>query len=184
MRLSSLILVTSSVLLLAATPLTWAQHPKKAPAAAPPVASTTTTATLKTGTLIVVETTNVLSSQSAQPGQSVPMRVKYDVKADGQTVIKAGSLATGQVTDAMHRKGMGKQGFVNIRATAAQAVDGQMVPLIGGNASTSGESTQGTSIALAAVVSPFFLLKKGKEAALPAGYEVQATVASEMTFKL
>ena len=134
MKLTSPLVLSGALLLFGAVPLSQAQRTKPAPAPASAASPVAATAVLKAGTLVVLETTNPISSQNAQIGQSVPLRVKYDVKADGQTVIKAGSPATGQVSDAMHRKGMGKQGFVNIRATAMQAVDGQMVPLTGGNA--------------------------------------------------
>jgi len=33
------------------------------------------------------------------------------------------------------------------------------------------------------VVSPLFLLKKGKDATIPPGYELQANVASEMNIE-
>lgn len=133
--------------------------------------------------MVVLETTDGLSSASAKLGQAVPMRVKYDVKVNGQTVIQAGAPASGQVMAVMHHKGVGKQGNLAVKASAAQAVDGQMVPPTGGNIDTAGEGTAGSSIALAAVVSPLFLLKKGKEATIPAGFEMQAQVASETQVK-
>ncbi len=151
--------------------------------AQPGWAQTTPPATLKAGALVVLETTVPLSSKDAQLGQNVGMRVKYDVMADGRTVIKAGAPASGQVTSAEHHKGLGKQGSLAIRPSAAQAVDGQMVPLTGAATSAAGSGTAGAAIGLAVVVSPLFLLHKGKEASLPAGYELQATVGAETIVK-
>jgi hypothetical protein len=135
--------------------------------------------TLRPGTLIVLETTNPLSSKDAQVGQSVSLRVKYDVMVNGRAVIKAGAPGSAQVTAAEQRKGMGKEGSLSIKPTVVQAVDGQMVPLSGNGVGQNGEDAKGGTIALAVVVSPLFLLKKGKDAVIPAGYEMQANVASE-----
>jgi hypothetical protein len=151
--------------------------------AQPSRAQTVPPATLKAGALVVLETITPLSSKDAQLGQNVGMRVKYDVMADGRAVIKAGAPASGQVTNAEHHKGLGKQGSLAIRPSAVQAVDGQMVPLIGAAASAVGSGTAGAAIGLAVVVSPLFLLHKGKEASLPAGYELQATVGAETQVK-
>ncbi|KAA9339653.1 hypothetical protein F0P96_03300 [Hymenobacter busanensis] len=137
------------------------------------------TTTLKAGTLVVLETANPLSSKDAQVGQSVSLRVKYDVVIGGRTVVKAGSAGSAQVVSAEQRKGMGKEGSLSIRPTVVQAVDGQMIPLTGTGVGQSGDDAKGGAIALAVVVSPLFLLKKGKDAVIPAGYEMQATVASE-----
>jgi len=133
------------------------------------------------GTLVVLETTGPISSKDAQVGQTVSLRVKYDVKMKGRTVIKAGAAGSAQVMTAEHRKGMGKEGSLSIKPTVVQAADGQMVPLTGSGSGSSGTDTKGASIGLAVVVSPLFLLKKGKDATIPAGFEMQASVASEMT---
>jgi len=138
---------------------------------------------LPVGTLVVLETTNLVSSKDAQVGQTISLRVKYDVKIKGKLVIKAGSAGSAQVVTAEHRKGMGKQGSLSIKPSVVQAVDGQMVPLTGSGSSSAGDDTKGAAIGLAVVVSPLFLLKKGKDATIPPGYELQANVASEMNIE-
>ncbi|WP_310398172.1 hypothetical protein [Hymenobacter sp.] len=138
---------------------------------------------LKAGTLVVLETTTLLSSRDAQTGQTVGLRVKYDVMVSGRAVIKAGASGSAQVTSAEQRKGMGKEGSLAIKPTVVQAVDGQMVPLTGSGNTSAGNDTKGAAIGLAVVVSPLFLLKKGKDATIPAGYEMQASVASETTIE-
>lgn len=136
-------------------------------------------ALLRAGTIIVMETTGPLSSKDAQVGQTVPLRVKYDVVIRGRAVIKAGAPGSAQVLTAEHRKGMGKQGSLSIKPTVVQAVDGQMVPVTSNAVGTAGEDSKGAAIGLALAVSPLFLLKKGKEASIPPGYEIQANVASD-----
>lgn len=135
------------------------------------------------GTLVVLETTAVLSSKDAQVGQAVSMRVKYDVKIKGRTVIQAGGMGSAQVMTVEPRRGMGKEGSLSIKPTVVQAVDGQMVPLTSTGSASAGTDTKGAAIGLAVVVSPLFLLKKGKDAIIPAGFEMPASVASEMTIE-
>ena len=139
---------------------------------------------LKSGTLVVLETTAPVSSADAQVGQKVNLRVRYDVMVKGHAVIKAGAPASGQVMTAAKRKGMGKEGSLTIQPSVVQAVDGQMVPLVGSSVGTAGDDKKGAAIGLAVAVSPLFLLKKGKDATIPAGFEMQGTVASETTVEL
>ncbi len=131
------------------------------------------------GTTVVMETMNELSSANMSVGQSISLRVKYDVIVKGKVLIKGGAMASGQVTSVEQRGGMGKKGSFAMRPTVAQAVDGQMIVLTNGGASMAGEGKAGSSIALAAVVSPLFLLKKGKDAVIPPGYELQGVVANQ-----
>ena len=152
-----------------------------APVAAPAAVEAAPTATpLRAGTLIVLETTSPVSSKDAQVGQTVSVRVKYDVMVKGRAVIKAGSAGSAQVVGAAHRKGMGKEGILSIKPSVVQAVDGQMVPLSGNAVGSSGDDSKGAAIGLAVAVSPLFLLKKGKDATIPAGYEMQASVANDL----
>ncbi len=135
---------------------------------------------LPAGTIVILETTAPVSSKDAQVGQTVGVRVKYDVKIKGKLLIKAGAAGSAQVTAAETGKGMGKQGSLSLRPNVVQAVDGQMVPLTGNGSTATGEGKTGNAVALAVVVSPLFLLKKGKDATIPPGTELQATVASEV----
>ena len=171
-RTFSLLLTLAAALLLAA------------PATAQKKSAGPKSYTIPAGTIVVFETTTPLSSKDAQVGQSVTLRVKYDVVIKGKTLIKGGATGSAQVTTAEAGKGMGKQGSLGLRPSVVQAVDGQMVPLAGNGASAAGEGKTGTSVALAVVVSPLFLLKKGKDATIPAGYEIQGTVANATDIEL
>lgn len=149
----------------------------KAPAAAEAASAATS---LRAGTLVVLETTSLLSSKDAQVGQSVPLRVRYDVVVKGKVMIKAGAAGSAQVVGVTPRKGMGKEGSLSIKPSVVQAADGQMVPLIGNPVGTAGADSKGAAIGLAVAVSPLFLLKKGKDASIPSGYEMQGVVANDV----
>lgn len=53
---------------------------------------------LAAGTIVILETTAPVSSKDAQVGQSIGVRVKYDVVVKGKTLIKAGAAGSAQVT--------------------------------------------------------------------------------------
>ena len=72
------------------------------------------TVVLKAGTVIPLETINVIKSDNATVGRTIDLRVTRDVDVDGQTVIPAGSIAKGQVTRSEKAKGLGKAGFLEI----------------------------------------------------------------------
>jgi len=139
---------------------------------------------LNAGTHIVLETTSMIRSDMVQVGNTLDFRVKHDVKVDGVTVIRAGSIAKGQVMRAQAAKGIGKEGFVEIQIKSVNAVDGQQVYLSGGNIFQEGEDKQTLSILLGVFVCILFLTMKGENAQVPAGYEIDATVASTLNIEV
>ena len=135
--------------------------------------------TLNAGTPIPIETTQMLNSKYLTPGQTIDFRVKYDVKVEDKTVIAAGTTVKGQVMRAQKAKGLGAEGFVEIQIKSVQAVDGQQVFLSGG-LYQEGEDKQMLSILLGVLVCLLLLLIKGENAEIPAGFSVDASVATTM----
>ncbi len=133
---------------------------------------------LNAGTRVALETISMIQSDTVAIGQTIDFRVKYDVKVDNKVVIAAGSIAKGQVMRAEKAKGIGKEGMVEIQIKTVTAVDGQEVFLTGGNVYQEGEDRQVLSIVLGIFVCLLFLVMKGKNAIVPPGYEVSASVAS------
>jgi len=136
--------------------------------------------TLNAGTPIPIETTQMLNSKYLTPGQTINFRVKYDVKVGDKTVIAAGTTAKGQIMRAKKAKGLGKEGFVEIQIKSVQAVDGQQVFLSGGNLYQEGEDKQMLAIMLGLFVCILLLAIKGENAEIPAGFSVDASVATTM----
>lgn len=139
---------------------------------------------LNAGTPISLETVSMIESSRIAIGQTVDFRVRYDVKVEGETVIKAGSIAKGQVVRAQMAKGLGKEGFIEVKVKSVTAVDGQEVYLSGGNLYQEGENKETLAIVLGLFVCILFLTMKGKEAQVPAGYEVNPSVASTVKIKV
>jgi len=78
-------------------------------------------------------------------------------------------------------KAIGKEGFVELQIKSVQTVDGKTVSLSSGSITKSGDDKAGLSIVLGIFVCILFLLIKGKNAEIPAGYQVDAIVSSNVT---
>ncbi len=135
------------------------------------------TVTLVAGTSIALETLSTINTNQASAGQIVDFKVRQDISVDGKVVIKAGTIAKGQILRANKPKEIGKEGFLEIQIKSVTAVDGQEILLTGGNVNSSGDSKQTLSIVLGVVVCILFLLMKGKDAEVPAGYTTVANTA-------
>lgn len=132
---------------------------------------------LPEGTTVRLKTINSISSSNSQEGASVNFQVMDDVTApDNKTVLlKAGSSAWGQVTNAKKRGRIGSGGELAITVEGSTAVDGTKIPLRA-NLKREGQEKQGASIALSFFITPLFLLMRGKDAQVPAGTEISAYV--------
>jgi len=139
---------------------------------------------LKAGTVIPLETMNVIKSDNATVGRTIDLRVTRDVEVDGQTVIPAGSIAKGQVTRSQKAKGLGKAGFLEIQIKSVTAVDGQEVYLAGGNVSEEGDDKATLAIVLGLFVCILFLFMKGKNAEIPPGFSFDSNVASTINIQV
>ena len=134
---------------------------------------------LKAGTNIPLETLTQITSQFGV-GQTIDFRVTRDVMADGKVAVEAGSIAKGQVVRAQVPKSFGKPGFLEVKITSVNAIDGQEVFLTGGSLSEEGDDKSTLAIVLGVFVCLLFLFKKGKDSVIPAGFSFNAQVSSTM----
>ncbi|MFW5700896.1 MAG: hypothetical protein ACOCWM_04325 [Cyclobacteriaceae bacterium] len=133
--------------------------------------------TLNAGTSIILETTSLITSDALMPGELIDFRVKYDVVAGEEVVIAAGTIAKGQITRSQQAKGLGKPGYVEVQINSVTAVDGQTIPLTGGDLYQEGEDKQTEAIILGVLICILFLTMKGKNAIIPAHTEVSGITA-------
>jgi hypothetical protein len=138
------------------------------------------TVKIEEGTFLKVKSLSEISSKIASEGDLLDFSVYEDVVIKGKIVLKEGSVVKGHVEEAEKAKGVGKQGSLRIQFDFAKAADGTKIPLRSTRAGFEGEDKTTTSVALAVVVSPLFLLKKGKEAKIPAGKIMEAYVARDV----
>jgi hypothetical protein len=135
---------------------------------------------LTAGTPVAIETIGMIISDGAAVGQIIDLKVRADVKVGEKVVIAKGTLAKGQVIRVQAPKGLGKEGFIEIQIKSVQAVDGQEVQLASGSIYKEGQDKATLSIVLGIFVCILFLFMKGKNAEIPPGYQIDATVASNV----
>ncbi len=135
---------------------------------------------IEEGTLLKVKSLTEISSKTASEGDLVDFTVYEDLVIKGKTVIKEGTIVHGRIEDAAKAKGVGKQGSLKIQFDFTKAADGTKIPLRATKSTVQGDDKTTSSVALAVVVSPLFLLKKGKEAKIPAGKIMEAYVGRDV----
>ncbi len=152
--------------------------------------------TLPAGTSIPIETSSMITSENTVVGQRVNLRVSYAVKVGREIVIPAGSQVRGTVVSVRKRKDAGRPGKITIKAESVQAIDGSQVPLNSENLSRKGKSKAGLAWGLTigafllfvwfliGLLSPLFLLIKGKDAIIPAGTSINATTYSNTEIQI
>jgi hypothetical protein len=147
----------------AAAPATM-PDPAPMPVAAP---AAPTSVHLAEGVEVSFTLDDALSSATAAVGDRFGVTISEPVTLADGTVIAAGYRGRGEVSS-VEKKGMlGKAGQINVRLDYVMVGDTK-VPLRASQ-SQEGKSTQSTTIVLAVVVSPLFLLMKGKDATIPKG---------------
>lgn len=139
---------------------------------------------LNAGTPVALETIGVIVSEGATVGQLIDFKVRADVKVGDKIVIPAGSIAKAQVSRVQAPKGLGKEGFIELQLKSVKAIDGKEVQLSSGNIYKEGQDKSTLSIVLGIFVCILFLFMKGKNAEIPPGYQVDATVASNVTISV
>lgn len=139
---------------------------------------------LKAGTYIPLEVISEINTENITVGQMIDFKVSREVSVDKDVVIPYGSIAKGQVIRFEKRKGIGKGASIQIQLKSVTAKDGSEVILTGGNLSEQGDDKLVLSIVLSIFVCPLFLLLKGKQAVIPAGTAISATVAVDTPIKL
>lgn len=124
------------------------------------------------GTEFTVETTDEISSKTAAEGDPLTFKVSEDVKIDGQTVIAAGTLVKGTVSNAKKAGMMGKGGQLGIRVESTTTVDGQKLKLRSSKGKE-GDDKTGTTVALVVLFGPLGFLKHGKNAKIKPGTKIK-----------
>src|SRR5271166_637498 len=106
-----------AVILLAICPLLTAQQPQPTPQSSPAQQATPNTPppphTLLDGTPVKLRLSETISSADAKVGQEIPFEVVDDISVDQAVVLPKGSTAIANVTEADHKKSMGRGGKLN-----------------------------------------------------------------------
>lgn len=137
---------------------------------------------LPDGTEFTVVTIEEISSKTATEGDPLTFKVEEDVKVNGRIVIAKDTIVKGTVSNAEKSGRMGRSGKLGIRIESTTAVDGQKVRLRASKGKE-GDDKTGSVIALSLIVSPLFLLKRGKDAKIKPGTKIKVYTDEAATIK-
>jgi hypothetical protein len=115
-----------------------------------------------------------ITSKTAQENQPIEFEVADDVVVQGVIVIARGTSAKGIISEVKKARMLGRKGKISIVLKEVPLVSGERVTLRSNQ--TQGGGLSAGTIALSAIVTPFFLFMGGKEAKYPAGTEFSAFV--------
>jgi hypothetical protein len=142
---------------------------------------------LEDGTPVHLVLSENLSSADAVTGQTVEFEEVDDVTVNGFVVIPHGSTAWATITDAEHKKRMGRAGKLDLNVDKVRLADGEKVMLRAVKDVKGGGHTGamvGAMVATSLVVwpaAPLFLLMHGKDVTIPKGTNVSAFVQGDIT---
>lgn len=142
---------------------------------------------LEDGTVVHLVLDENVSSADAKTGQTVSFEVVDDVAVNGFLVIPRGATAWATVTDAEHKRRMGRAGHVDMNIDKVRLADGEKAMLRAVKDSQGGSNTGKMVGAMAATAiftlggSALFLLVHGKDTTIPKGTAVTAFVQGNVT---
>ncbi len=146
--------------------------------------------TLLDGTPVKLRLSQTISSADARVDQEVPFTVVEDVSVDGVDVLPKGSIAIGTVTEAEHKRSMGRAGKLNISISYARLADQEKVPLRAIRDAKGGSHTGAMTAGMVGTAIVFFpaapllLFIHGKDITIPQGTEIAAFVDGDMHLKM
>lgn len=184
------------VMAMLAAPLAYSQDQQPPIATQPKPAPTQVTKpaptkpTLEDGTPIKLRLDETLSSANCHVGQTVEFGVLEEVKVGEVTVVPKGGVAWATVTEAEHKKTMGRGGKLNVNIDTVRLADGEKAALRavqGGKGGGHVGAMTGAIVATSIVffpAAPLFLFIHGKDITIPKGTEVTAFVNGDVPLDL
>ena len=133
------------------------------------------------GTALRLSLTQELSSATSTVDEPVHFEVVEDVKVAGVVAFPMGSTAVGHVVEVDPRRRMGRAGKLNFTVDHVKAPDGSNLRLRA-SSMRKGEDKTGTVIIGSVVLSPLFLIMRGKDITIPKGTEITAYVDGDREF--
>lgn len=188
-RTASCLLLTAALLIF---PCADAQGPQSADAKSVPTPHSSIPAanTLLDGTPVKLRLAETVSSANATTGQEVNFEVVEDIRVDNVIVIRKGATALATVTEADHKKSMGRGGKLNLNIDSVRLVDNEKAQLKATAGGKGGGHTGAMTGAMVATgilffpAAPLFLFIHGKDITLPKGLETTAFVDGDTPLNL
>jgi hypothetical protein len=127
------------------------------------------------GTALRLSLTEDLSSATNEVDNPVHFEVTEDVKVGDVVAIARGATAVGHVVEAEPRRRMGRAGKLNFTVDHVKAPDGTNLRLRA-SSTRKGEDKTGTVIVGTVLLSPLFLIMRGKDVTIPRGTVITAYI--------
>jgi len=141
--------------------------------------------TLKIGTLIPIKNQNAFRAVDVKQGQIVNFIVSRDVNVNGVTAIPYGSVVKGLITQAKRSSWWGTRGRLRVNLQSVMAPDGTEIPLqMTSDVEIKGANHTAWSVLLFCFITMPACAICGGKAEMPAGYEMEASVAKTVTIKV
>jgi len=141
------------------------------------------TVKLPDGTVLRLALLEALSSATNNVDDPVNFEVTEDVKVSDIVVLPKGTGARGHVVEAVPRKRMGRAGKLNFSVDSVKGPDGSNIRLRATSA-RQGEDKSGTVIVGTLLLSPLFLIMRGKDVNIPKGTQFTAYVDGDRDIAL
>jgi hypothetical protein len=135
------------------------------------------------GTIIRLSLNDALSSATNQVDDPIHFEVTEDVKVGEVVAISKGTTATGHVVEVQPKRRMGRAGKLNFSVDYVKAPDGNNIRLRA-SSKREGEEKSGTVIVGTVLLSPLFLIMRGKDITIPKGTQFNAYVDGDREIAL
>lgn len=135
--------------------------------------------TLKAGTIVPLQSVNTVKAADVNEGETVDFRVMQDVTIDGICAIPQGALVKGKIIEARKSTVGGTKGRLIINISNYVMPNGDFVYFTNSDVRIFGHNRTPVAV-VAGLFTGFGFLIPGSKAVMPAGYEVYATVGSNI----
>ena len=136
--------------------------------------------TVKSGTIIPLAAVDRVKAADVQEGQTVDFRVMRNIMVDGVCAVPQGTIAKGKVVEARKNKVAGTKEKLIINIANLTLPDGNPLYFSNTDVRIYGKNRTPVAVVVGLFTGIGFLIP-GSKAVMPAGYEVQATVAANTT---
>lgn len=133
---------------------------------------------LSEGTLVSLQLLKEINSSSANIGDILEFETTEPIIVGDRVIVPKGTKASGRVTEVEPRKIGGRAGKLNFTINYVNLLSGKVIKLNSEQKGV-GKNKTGTAIAEAVLLSPLFLLKKGKTIKFEKGQLFKAFVEKD-----
>ncbi|RFZ84795.1 hypothetical protein DYU05_04085 [Mucilaginibacter terrenus] len=141
--------------------------------------STSNKKTLSEGSMITVSLLNAVSSKTNNSGDMLEFETSEPLIVGDRVILNKGLKVFGKITECAKARGMGKPGSLTFTIDYLTLEDGRIVKLTDHDIKETGKTTTGAAVTEAVLLTPFFLLKKGKNIEYPKGKTFKVFVAKD-----